>query len=138
MKIMGPSAVFFLFFLMVSPASTQNTSAPKKSPKNSTKKAAGLMTGSAGKGSEAARLKVAPGLDKRVAKFREVRMPFHSAGLTLRERQMVQKLVEACNYLEDIFWRQSDPEALALYHSLAGSKNPRDNQLRGYVWINAS
>ena len=51
------------------------------------------MTGSAAKGSEAARLKAAPDLDKRVAKFREVRMPFHSAGLTLRERKMVQKLV---------------------------------------------
>ena len=96
------------------------------------------MTGSAAKGSEAARLKVAPDLDKRVDRFREVRMPFHSAGLTLRDRKMVGKLVEACNYLEDIFWRQSDPEALALYQSLERSKNPRDNQLRRYLWINAS
>jgi hypothetical protein len=124
---------------MVSPASTQNSSAAKKSSqKNSTKKAAGLMTGSAAKGSEAVRLKAAPDLDKKVAKFREVRMPFHSAGLTLRERKMVQKLVEACNYLEDIFWRQSDPDGLALYQSLAGSKNSRDKLLRRYLWINAS
>src|SRR5438309_1273925 len=138
MKTMGPLVVVFVFFLMVSPGSTQNSPTPKKStPKNSTKKA-GLMTGSAAKGSEAARLKVAPDLDKRVARFREVRMPFHSAGLTLRDRKMVGKLVEACNYLEDIFWRQSDPEALALYQSLEGSKNPRDNQLRRYLWINAS
>lgn len=96
------------------------------------------MTGSAAKGAESAGLKVAPDLAKRVAKFREVRMPFHSAGLTLRERQLVQKLVEACRYLGDIFWRQSDPEALTLYQSLAGSKNPRDVLLRRYLWINAS
>ena len=96
------------------------------------------MTGSAAKGAASADLKVAPDLDKRLAKFREVRMPFHSAGLTLRERKLVQKLVEACHYLEDIFWRQSDPEALTLYEALAGSKNPRDVKLRKYLWINAS
>jgi hypothetical protein len=44
-------------------------------------------------------------------------MPFHSAGLSPRERQMVDKLVEACRALDDIFWRQSDPEGLALYKS---------------------
>src|SRR5437868_881678 len=138
MKTMGPLVVVFVFFLMVSPGSTQNSPTPKKSAPKTSAKRAGLMTGSAAKGSEAARLKVAPDLDKRVARFREVRMPFHSAGLTLRDRKMVGKLVEACNYLEDIFWRQSDPEALALYQSLERSKNPRDNQLRRYLWINAS
>ena len=96
------------------------------------------MTGSAAKGAESAGLNVVPDLDKRVARFREVRMPFHSTGLSLRERKMVQKLVEACQYLEDILWRQSDPEALTLYQSLAGSKNPHDILLRRYLWINAS
>jgi Peptidase family M49 len=50
----------------------------------------------------------------------------------------VGKLVEACQYLESIYWRQIDPEALALYQSLEGSKNSRDIQLRRYLWINAS
>jgi len=96
------------------------------------------MTGSAAKGAQSAGMKVAPDLDKRVERFREVRMPFDSAGLSVRERKLVEKLVEACHYLENIFWRQSDPEALTLYQSLAGSKNPRDLKLRRYLWINAS
>jgi hypothetical protein len=83
-------------------------------------------------------LKVAPGLEHRLAKFRRVPMPFRKAGLSAREQQMVQKLVEACGYLESIYWRQTDPEALSLYQSLAASQNPRDVRLRRYLWINAS
>jgi hypothetical protein len=96
------------------------------------------MTGSAAKGPASAGLKVAPDLDKRLAKFRRVRMPFNRTGLTAREQKLVRKLVEACGYLESIFWRQSDPEALALYQSLAASKNPRDVKLRTYLKLNAS
>jgi hypothetical protein len=57
------------------------------------------------------------GLDQRLSRWRPVEMPFHSAVLTARERQMVDKLVEACRFLDDIFWRQSDPEGLKLYRS---------------------
>ncbi len=42
-------------------------------------------------------------------------MPFHSAGLSARERQMVEKLVEACRLLDDVYWRQSDLAGLQLY-----------------------
>jgi hypothetical protein len=96
------------------------------------------MTGSAAKGPVSAGLKVAPDLDKRLAKFRRVRMPFNRTGLTVREQKLVRKLVEACGYLESIFWRQSDPEALALYQSLASATSPRDIKLRTYLKINAS
>ena len=96
------------------------------------------MTGSAAKGPAAAGLKVAPDLDQRLAKFRRVRMPFNRAGLTVREQQLVKKLVEACGYLESIYWRQSDPEGLALYQSLESATNPRDVKLRTYLQLNAS
>src|SRR5258708_12392225 len=76
------------------------------------------MTGSAAKGPVSAGLKVAPDLDQRLAKFRRVRMPFNRAGLTVREQQLVKKLVEAFGYLESIYWRQSDPEGLSFYPSL--------------------
>jgi len=49
----------------------------------------------------------------------------------------VKQLVEACSYLESIYWRQSDPEGLTLYQSLAASHNPPDVELRRYMWINA-
>ena len=96
------------------------------------------MTGSAAKGSASASLKIVPDLDQRLAKFRRVEMPFRTAGLSQREQQMVSKLVEACGYLESIFWRQSDPEGLTLYQSLAASTSPLDAKLRRYLKINAS
>ncbi len=97
-----------------------------------------FMTGTAAKGGSAANLKVVPNLQERVAKFRRVHMLFRTASLSPRDIQLVHKLVEACGYLESIYWRQSDPEVLALYQSLATSPNPRDIQLRRYLWINAS
>ncbi len=88
--------------------------------------------------SKAPALKVVPDIAQRVAKFKPVEMPFSPEGLSARERQLVNKLVEANHYIEYIYWRQSDPEALALYQQLAGSKEPADEQARKYVFINAS
>jgi len=83
-------------------------------------------------------LAVAPNLIEQLAKFKPVKMPFDSARLLPRERQMVGKLVEACQDLESIYWRQSDPEALKLYDGLAGSRAPRDVALRRFLRINGS
>src|SRR4030095_5894347 len=69
-------------------------------------------------------LRVAPDLTQRLAKFRQVQMPFRATGLTTNEKKMVEKLVDASRYLGDIFWRQNDPEALDLYQSLATSDKP--------------
>ena len=84
------------------------------------------------------KLGVAPDLAQRLVKFRRVSMPFQSAGLSAREQQMVGKLVAAAQYLEDIFWRQSDPEGLALLRSIEGSQTPADIALRRYLMINGS
>jgi hypothetical protein len=97
-----------------------------------------VMTGSAAKSGAPANLKVAADLSRRLARFRRVQMPFQTAGLSAREQQLVRKLVEACGYLESIYWRQSDPEGLTSYQSLASARNRRDVQLRRYLWINAS
>jgi len=102
------------------------------------KKSRVMMTGSAAKGGAPADLQVASDLAQRLAKFRRVQMPFQTAGLSAREQQLVHKLVEACGYLESVYWRQSDPEGLTLYQSLSPSRNRRDVQLRRYLWINAS
>ena len=53
----------------------------------------------------------------RLAKWKTVRMPFRNTGLSARETQMVRKLVEACQLLDSVYWRQSDLEGLALYKS---------------------
>src|SRR3981081_3438212 len=101
-------------------------------------KALRLMMGSAAKGAASAKLQVVSDLDQRLAKFRVVQMPFHSAGLTPRERKLVGKLVEACQSLESIYWRQSDPEGLALYQSLGTSAHVEDRKLQRYLRINGS
>jgi hypothetical protein len=81
---------------------------------------------------------VVPDLAERVAKFKLVHMPFNSEGLSAREKQMVAKLVDASGLLDCIYWRQSDPEGLKLYLSLANSKDPQDLLLRRYLKINGS
>jgi hypothetical protein len=85
-----------------------------------------------------AKLVVAPDVPQRLAKWRVVQMPFHQAGLSERERKLVYRLVSACHYLENIYWRQSDSEALTLYQSLKRSQNPRDVELRRMLMINGS
>ncbi|MGZ4822480.1 MAG: Zn-dependent hydrolase [Terriglobales bacterium] len=83
-------------------------------------------------------LKIAPDIAQRVAKFKSVDMPFDAAGLTAREKSLVEKLVEASHYFEYIFWRQLDPEALFLYQQLASANRPQSANARRYIFINAS
>ncbi len=103
----------------------------------SAQKTRGLLVGTAAKSAEPANVKVVPDLARRLARFRSVQMPLRT-DLSANERMMVHKLVEACQSLESIYWRQMDPDALSLYQSLRDSKVPRDVQLRRYLWINAS
>jgi len=85
-----------------------------------------------------ATLQVVTDLKQRLSRFHQIEMPFNSAGLSVREHQMVLKLVDASRYLDDIYWRQSDPEGLQLYESLEGRNDPKDIELRRYLWINGS
>jgi hypothetical protein len=80
----------------------------------------------------------APDLDARLARFKPIKMPFTRQGLSPREIQLLHKLVEAANYVEQIYWRQSDPDGLKLYLSLAGSTKPQDLKLRHFLKINGS
>ena len=85
----------------------------------------------------ASKLRAADGdVAEQLQKYRRVKMPFATAGLSLRERQLVEKLVEATRYLDEVFWQQSDPQGLLLYRSLAGSSKIEDQQLRRFLLIN--
>jgi hypothetical protein len=81
---------------------------------------------------------VVPDLNQRLARFKPVKMPYDPAGLSQRERDMIDQLVIACRELESMYWRQSDPEALALYNALATDKTPLAQSLRRYLFINGS
>jgi hypothetical protein len=111
-------AVFALIFSITFSPATKAQSTEKKKPSSSQA--------------------VAPDLDQRLAKFKPIQMPFHSDGLSDREQQVVHELVDACNALEQIYWRQSDPDGLKLYVSLAGSKKPEDLKLLRFLNINGS
>jgi hypothetical protein len=86
----------------------------------------------------AAPLGVAADLDARLAKFKQVEMPFNRAGLSEREQQMVHKLIDAANRIEQIYWRQSDPEGLKLYARLEKSTDALDEKVLRFMKINGS
>ncbi len=73
-----------------------------------------------------------------VAKFKLVSMPFSVVGLSDQERKMVYKLVEASQFLESIYWRQSDPKGLALYMRLLGCNQVMNQKIRRFLMINGS
>src|SRR3954452_8838313 len=81
---------------------------------------------------------VAPDIAQRVARFQKVEMPFTSAGMSARERKMVDEMIAACRDLENIFWRQNDPANVALYNSLAGATDPKLREARHSLGINGS
>src|ERR1700747_1842795 len=81
---------------------------------------------------------IAGNLKEELAKFKPVWMPFDASHLSVRERQMMNKLVVACQNLESIYWRQSDPEGLNLFKTLLGSHAPADVALRRFLRINGS
>ncbi len=81
---------------------------------------------------------VAPDLEARRARFKPVRMPYNASALSTRERQMVDQLVIALHQLENIFWRQSDPEGLALYKALEKVDTALARSTRPYLFINGS
>jgi hypothetical protein len=84
------------------------------------------------------RLGLATGLREQLAKWRVVKMPFRAAVLTQRQRRMVEKLVDASRYLDYIYWRQSDPDGLTLFHELEGNNNRIDADVRRMLMINGS
>ena len=62
----------------------------------------------------------------RLARWKRVEMPLRADNLTAKERQMVDKLVEACRWLDGVYWRQSDQAGLAL---LRTTNDPITKQL---------
>ena len=69
---------------------------------------------------------------QRLARWKPVDMPYHAETLDARERQEVDKLVEASRDIEAIYWQQSDPEALELYNTT------KDPDLKQLLFINGA
>jgi hypothetical protein len=82
--------------------------------------------------------KIAPDIEHRVAKFRRVDMPFSYARFTKREQTLIRELVAASQDLENIYWRQINPEDIALLHQSADAKDAKIKAFHHYLWINGS
>ncbi len=70
----------------------------------------------------------------RLAKWKTVEMPFQTAGVSDKERQMVDKLVEASRLLDDLYWRQSDTAGLAMYRGATDPSLKRLLMIMGCRW----
>jgi hypothetical protein len=73
-----------------------------------------------------------------MARFKPFEMPFDRAGLSEREQKLAEKLVDAANSIERIYWRQSDPEGLKLYTQLERSQDPLDKKVLQFLKANGS
>ena len=71
-------------------------------------------------------------LQKRLSRWKPVDMPYEPAGLNPSRKQVVEKLVQAAQYIESAYWRQSDPEGLKLYQTTT------DPLLKQLLFINGS
>jgi hypothetical protein len=79
-----------------------------------------------------------PDLDQRLARFKVVQMPFDGSKLSDQERKMVDALVAASGFLEQMYLRQSDPDGLALFTSLQSVDTAIAKSVRRYFTINGS
>jgi hypothetical protein len=80
--------------------------------------------------------RVSPDIEKGLARFKTVDMPFDLARLNARERVLINELVAASRELENIYWRQNSPADIEIYKALASSKEPRAQALRRFLWLN--
>lgn len=122
------AALFLSTALAAAPPAT-----PAKTPPQ--KPAAAAPAAHVASADPLAGMTVVPDLAERLARWKPVEMPFNDRNLTPREREMVEKLVEASRALEDIYWRQSDPADIALYNTLRLGKSERDRNVARMLWI---
>src|SRR5689334_13093504 len=73
-------------------------------------------------------------ITERLARWKPVDMPFQASDFSSKERQMVEKLVEASRLLDDVYWRQSDLAGLALYKSTTDIELKRLLMIMGCRW----
>jgi hypothetical protein len=71
---------------------------------------------------------------QRLAKWKPVQMPLNASALSPKERQMVDKLVEACRLLDDVYWRQSDLAGLNLLKTTPDAALKRLLVIMGSRW----
>ncbi|MFA6234473.1 MAG: peptidase, partial [Bacteroidota bacterium] len=75
-------------------------------------------------------------VSERLAMYADVNIDVDMSMLTERERQLVKKLIEAGNLVDEIFWMQSSHDAITLRDSLMGVQDQAGKDFLAYVNIN--
>ncbi len=76
-----------------------------------------------------------PSIDERIASFAPVTIEADLSQLSQRERKVVELLVEAGQYADAIFWKQTSPDAISVRDSLAKVDNEDAKKLLKLVKI---
>ena len=83
-----------------------------------------------------AELVKAPDIQQRLAKFAPTELAVDPGLLSEEDRQVVNKLIAAARIVDDLFWKQSYPQGLALKAALENSALPEDKDYLRFLQIN--
>lgn len=72
----------------------------------------------------------------RLAKYSPTELAVDLSRLSVEDKQVLEKFVQAARLADDIFWRQSHPEGLALKAMLEKSAAPEDKDYLQFLMIN--
>ncbi len=78
----------------------------------------------------------APDIQQRLAKFAPTELAVDPKLLSEEDRQVVNKLIAAAQIIDDIFWKQSSPQGIALKEQLERSTLPEDKDYLRFLQIN--
>jgi len=71
---------------------------------------------------------------ERAAYWKPVAVPYHKAGLTPREQEMVAKLADACRLMDQLYWHQSDLGGYWMYHTTQSAVMAKLFAINGSRW----
>ena len=71
---------------------------------------------------------------ERAARWKPISIPYNRAGLTSHEQQMIAKLADACNLMDQLYWHQSDLGGYAVYHVTQNADLLRLFSINGSRW----
>ena len=81
-------------------------------------------------------LKKAPDIVDRLFKYAATQIAFDEALLTVEQREVLKKLVQAAKHMDNIFWRQAYHEGLSMKELLERSDDPFDKDYLDFLIIN--
>lgn len=75
-------------------------------------------------------------IQAKLGRYATVEIAPDLSGLSGKEKEVLQLLVEAAKTADEVFWMQTSPDAVALREKLAGSDDPDDKLLYEFLKLN--